>query len=229
MELSRWRPLATGALVGALLGAAAGAARAQATVTGRVSSQGGEPLPESRVILVGTSLFASTAVDGRYTLRNVPAGSHEVRVIRVGYQEQKKPVTVAAGVTAEVDFSMRQVVVQLQEVVTTATGDARRVEQGTVVSTINAAKVAETAPISNVSDLLNSRAPGVAVLSGTQTGTGSRVRIRGMSSLNLENDPIYVIDGIRMTSNNASGFSTGGNRASRVGDINPEESRTSRS
>ena len=228
MELSRWRPIATSALACALLGAAArtghAQAQAQATVAGRVTSQGGEPLPESRVILVGTSLYASTAADGRYTLRNVPAGSHEVRVIRVGYQEQKKPVTVTAGQTLELDFSMQQVVVQLQEVVTTATGPARRVEQGTVVSTIDASKVTATAPVMNVSDLINSRAPGVVITSGTQTGVGSRVRIRGVSSLNLGNDPIYVIDGIRMTSNNSSiAFSTLGNNPGRVGDINPEE------
>jgi TonB-linked SusC/RagA family outer membrane protein len=114
--------------------------------------------------------------------------------------------------------------VQLQEVVTTATGQERRVEQGTVVSTIDATKVTAAAPVMNLSDVLNSRAPGVVITSGTQTGTGSRVRIRGISSLNLGNDPIYVIDGIRMTSNNSSiSFGTNGNNPSRVGDINPEE------
>ena len=51
----------------------------------------------------------------------------------------------------------------------------------------------------------------------------SRVRIRGQSSLSLSNDPIYVIDGIRMTSNLGDGFGTGGNNASRVGDLNPDE------
>ena len=71
---------------------------------------------------------------------------------------------------------------------------------------------------------INSRTAGVAVQTGTQTGTGSRVRIRGQNSLNLSNDPIYVIDGIRMTSDIGSNrYGTGGGNASRVGDINPEE------
>jgi TonB-linked SusC/RagA family outer membrane protein len=61
------------------------------------------------------------------------------------------------------------------------------------------------------------------VQSGTQTGVGSRIRIRGNNSLSLNNDPIYVIDGVRMTSDQGSGFSTGGNRATRIGDLNPEE------
>jgi TonB-linked SusC/RagA family outer membrane protein len=225
MALSRWKAIATGALACALLGGAAAAAHAQATIAGRVTSQAsGEPLQESRVIVVGTSLFGSTGADGRFSIRNVPAGQHEMRVIRVGYQEQKKPVTVAAGQTTEVDFALQQVVVQLQEVVTTATGEQRRVELGNAVATIDAAKVTATAPVMNLSDLLNSRAPGVVITSGTQTGTGSRVRIRGISSLNLGNDPIYIIDGIRMTSNNGNiSFGTGGNNPGRLQDLNPEE------
>ncbi|MHB1298547.1 MAG: TonB-dependent receptor domain-containing protein, partial [Gemmatimonadaceae bacterium] len=79
-------------------------------------------------------------------------------------------------------------------------------------------------PVTNMQDLLNARAPGVQLSTGTQSGTGARVRIRGSGSLNLSNDPIYVIDGVRMTSNNGSfSFGTGDAQPSRVVDINPEE------
>src|SRR6478609_8461384 len=79
----------------------------QGTITGRVTAQGtNEPLAETRVILVGTSLFTTTGSDGHYTLRNSPSGAHEVRVLRVGFQEQKKPVTVDVGQTATLDFAM---------------------------------------------------------------------------------------------------------------------------
>src|SRR5439155_1515616 len=84
----------------------------QATVSGRVSAQGtGEPLADARVYLVGTPMAASTNGEGRYTLRNVPVGAVEVRVIRVGYQEQKKPLRVTAG-DATLDFSLEQAVVK---------------------------------------------------------------------------------------------------------------------
>ena len=49
-------------------------------------------------------------------------------------------------------------------------------------------------------DLLVAKAPGVQVLPSNMTGGGSRVRVRGTSSLSLTNDPIYVIDGVRLTS-----------------------------
>ena len=213
-------------MVLALLGGrATGGYGQQATITGRVTAQRtNEPLPETRVFVIGTSLFATTGPDGRYTIRNSPSGSLEVRVLRVGYQEQKKPVTVAPAQTVTLDFTMADVVVQLQQIVTTATGEQRRVELGNSVATVNAANLAATAPIATVADLITARSPGVQVLPGNMTGTGARVRIRGTSSLSLSNDPIYVIDGVRMTSNtNSSSVDVGGSFPSRVNDLTPEE------
>jgi TonB-dependent SusC/RagA subfamily outer membrane receptor len=195
-------------------------------ITGQVTQSGtGQPVPSAQVQIVGTSFGALTNDQGRFTMRAVPARTVTVRVLRVGYGEQSKAVTVPAGGSVTADFALNAVSVTLTPVVvSTATGEQRSVEIGNSVSQINAAKVAEAQPIRSVEDLLNSRAAGVVVTTGTQTGTGSRIRIRGQSSLNLSNDPIYVIDGIRMTSNLGSNtFSTGGSNASRVGDINPDE------
>jgi TonB-linked SusC/RagA family outer membrane protein len=214
-------------LAGLLLGALPLAAQTPptATIVGRVTARGtGEPLEQARVILVGTSLFTSTGNDGRYTLRNVPAGTHTQRVIRVGYSEEKRAVTVAPGQTLEANFVMEQAVIKLTEIVTTATGPQRRDELGNSIGSIDAAKITETSPVSNVSDVLASRTPGVQVSGGSQVGGGSRIRIRGNSSLNLSNDPIYVIDGTRMTSNSGSiSTNTGGAQPSRVNDINPDD------
>jgi TonB-linked SusC/RagA family outer membrane protein len=214
-------------LAAALLVASAGAARAQSTsITGRVVEAGaeGRPVDQVQVNVVGTTLGALTNAEGRYTIRGVPAGTHTVRALRVGYAEQKKTVEVTAGQAATADFTLSTVAVSLAPVVTTATGDQRRVEIGNSVANIRAADVVDNAPVRNIDDLLNSRTAGVAIQTGTQTGTGSRVRIRGQSSLNLSNDPIYVIDGIRMTSDvRDTRYTTGGSNVSRVGDLNPEE------
>jgi TonB-linked SusC/RagA family outer membrane protein len=198
---------------------------AQVAIAGRVTaSESGAPLPESRVLVVGTSIFTSTNADGRYTLRNVPAGPVTLRVLRVGYNEQKRAVTVAPGQPQTVDFPLERAIVQLQEVVTTATGDQRRVELGHSVSTIDVVKKMEDAPIKNMGDLLVAKAPGVQVLPSNMTGGGSRIRIRGTSSISLSNDPIYIIDGIRMTSNSSnSAIGVGGTAPSRVNDIDPEQ------
>ena len=222
-----WRSWAWGALA-AIAAAAAGPLHAQQStgvVTGRVTEAGtGVPVAEAQVNVVGTTLGTRTGADGQYTIRGVPAGQARVRALRIGYTEASTTVAVTAGATATADIALVRSAVQLQEIVTTATGPQRAVEVGNVVNQIDAAAVTSTAPVTTVSDVLNARAPGVVITSASGTGTGSRIRIRGANSLNLSNDPIYIIDGIRMTNNSGStGLGTGGPAPSRVNDINPDE------
>jgi TonB-linked SusC/RagA family outer membrane protein len=211
----------------ALLVVTAAMAAAQGTVVGRVTATGtSQPLPDTRVVIVGTSLVGSTGADGRYTIRNVPNGTYDVRVLRVGYLEQKKPATITNGSSATVDFVLEAAIVKLTEIVTTATGEQRRVELGNSVSTIDAATRAQTVATPNMASMLVAQAPGVQVLPGNTTGTGARIRIRGSNSITLANDPIYIIDGVRMTSSNGSqsgNIFTGGAIQSRAEDINPDE------
>src|SRR5437867_3750043 len=101
-------------------------------------------------------------------------------------------------------------------------------ELGHTVATIDAAKTVEQATPTNLADLLNARAPGVQVLpSGGTTGTGSRIRIRGSSSLSLTNEPIIVVDGIRVengaTGHTVTAIGVGGQTPSRLNDISPED------
>lgn len=208
-----------------LLGTAGSAAAQTGSISGRVTAkESAAPLGDVRVVLLAGSNFAITNADGRYTLRNVPSGGVDLRVLRVGYAEQKKRVTLTPGQSEIVNFEMEQTIVRLQEVVTTATGDQRRVELGNTVATLDVARRVQEAPVKNFGDLLAAKMPGVQILPSNMTGGGSRVRVRGTSSLNLSNDPIYIIDGIRMTSTGSNlAVNTGGTAPSRVNDINPEE------
>jgi TonB-linked SusC/RagA family outer membrane protein len=214
------------AVATALLTLASTVAAAQGgTVTGTVTEQGaGSPLQEARVIVLGSSLVTTTGPDGKYILRRVPAGTAEIRIIRVGFTEQKKSISVTDNASVTLDFAMTKSVVQLQEVVTTATGEQRRVEVGNAVENISVSDLTSTAPVRNVADVLAARVPGVMVQQGTQTGAGQRIRVRGISSMSLSNEPIFVIDGVRMSSGNGStSFSNGGADFSRLGDISPED------
>ena len=194
-------------------------------ITGRVTdAASGQPVASAQVAVVGTTLGAQTNEEGRYTIRGVSPGTVEVRVLRVGFGQQRQPVTVAAGQVATLDIQMQAVATTLNPVVTTATGQQRRVEVGNAIARVDAAEVVATRPVANVADLLTARAAGVQVLPGNQTGAGSRVRIRGTSSISLSNDPIYVIDGVRVESTTrSSSIGVGGTQPSRVGDLNPEE------
>jgi TonB-linked SusC/RagA family outer membrane protein len=216
------------ASVGVLLAVAAAPAFAQGIITGRViNSEAKVALGDVQLLVEGTSIVTVTNAEGRFTLRNVPAGAREVRAFRVGYTPQKKSVTVTAGQSATLEFELVAAIVKLQEVVTTATGEQRRVELGHSVANVDVSRKMQEAPIKNMGDLLVAKAPGVQVLPANMTGGGARVRIRGTSSFSLSNDPIYVIDGIRMTSgsgnNVGSAIGVGGTTMNRANDINPEE------
>ncbi|MBC7673827.1 MAG: carboxypeptidase-like regulatory domain-containing protein, partial [Polaromonas sp.] len=172
-----------------LLAALPSAALAQGgSIVGRVTEdKTGRPVEQAQVNVVGTTIGALTNADGRYALRGVRAGAYQVRVLRVGYAEAKTSVSVRGDEAAAANFVLSSVAVSLSPVVTTATGEQRRIEIGNATANIAVSDVVKTAPISSVNDLLNSRAAGVTVTSGTQAGTGARIRVRGTNSISLNN------------------------------------------
>jgi TonB-linked SusC/RagA family outer membrane protein len=116
--------------------------------------------------------------------------------------------------------------VQLDQVVVTGTGGVvQRRAVGNVVESVKATEVLTVAPARSVEQLVGSRTPGVIALPATgQVGTGAQLRIRGVSSLSLSNDPIIYIDGVRMDASTARGpGQRGGAGASRLNDVNPED------
>jgi TonB-linked SusC/RagA family outer membrane protein len=195
------------------------------TITGVLREVGsGRPIPNARVTVVGTGISVPTRDDGTYIIRGAPVGAQEVRTLTLGYASQKQSVTVPPDGSVALDFTLTPSAIQLAEVVTTATGEQRRNEVGNDIPRINAAQVVETRPVTNITDLLNARAPGVEVLAGAMTGTGQRIRIRGVNSLSLSNDPIVIIDGIRMeSSTGSSAIGIGGSNPSRLSDIDPNQ------
>ena len=197
----------------------------QATVSGRITdAPTGQPLANAQVNVVGTMLGAQTNADGQYTIRGVKPGTFELRALRVGYGEMRRSVTVTAGQSATENFAMQPVPVSLNPVVTTATGQQARAEVGNDIAQVPAANIVANGTVNNAADLLTSRAPGVTVFEGTQTGAGVRVRIRGTSSLSLTNNPIYILDGVRIEgTSGSSSVSVGGTTPARINDINPEE------
>jgi TonB-linked SusC/RagA family outer membrane protein len=155
----------------------------------------------------------------------VPAtGTVSLDVNRIGYEAKKLTVTVSASTPAVADVALTQAAFSLAAVVTTVTGQQRKVELANATSQIAVAdKIAEL-PVSNVGQLLSGRSAGVQVVSAGATGAGSRIRIRGQSSLSLSNDPVVIIDGVRMTAaTGSSSIGVGGSAPSRLDDLNPEE------
>jgi TonB-linked SusC/RagA family outer membrane protein len=225
--------LAAGLSLAALLGVASPPAQAQQGAVGGVVTDAatGGPLEAARVILTGPNRIEATNREGRFMIRNVAPGQYQVRVLRLGYAPVTDTAVVAPGETVALEVAMTPAPVQLDEIVTTATGEQRKLEVANAVSTIDAAAIAEEAPIAEFGNLISGRAAGVQVQkSGGTTGTGTRIRIRGSNSISLSNEPLYYIDGIRMESGATSstldigGFGQGvGAGPSRINDLNPDD------
>ncbi len=200
------------------------------TVTDKATSA---PLENARILVTGTSLIETTNNEGRYEIRSIPPGTYQVRALRIGYSPLVQTVTIGQDETGALDFALTAAPVQLDEIVTTATGQQRKLEVANAVSTIDVASVAAEQPITQVADLISGRAAGVQVLkSAGTTGSGTRIRIRGSNSISLSNEPLYYIDGIRMESSASSstldigGFGAGDPRTngpSRLNDLNPDD------
>ena len=197
-----------------------------ATITGRVTTGAtAEPVVGVQVFVVGTQRGDRTDEDGRYRIAGMPAGTFQVRAARIGFEARTQTVTVAAGETQTVDFTMTTATVTLDAVVTTATGETQRKrETGNSVATLPVSEIPHAAT-PNVASLLNARAAGVTVVqAGGTTGSSQRIRIRGANSVNLSNEPLLIIDGVRVnSSSNSFSIGVGGQSTSRLNDLNYED------
>src|SRR5262245_12313339 len=196
------------------------------TVAGRVTDRQTErPLANVQVRILGSNRGAVTDDSGSYRVLNIPAGSAQIAVLRLGYGPQSRAITVPAAGSVTADFRMAIAVATLDAITVTATGQTeRKRENGAPTATIDSSAL-NKAVISTLSDVLSSRVAGVVVQTAAgETGAGSRIRIRGSNSISLSNDPLLIIDGIRAdNSSQSSAQGTGGQLPSRFNDINPEE------
>ncbi|CAA9325896.1 MAG: hypothetical protein AVDCRST_MAG40-1691 [uncultured Gemmatimonadaceae bacterium] len=193
------------------------------SIEGRVTSTAsGQPVGGAQVFVTGTTLGALTSPTGEYRIVGVPARQVELRTRLIGFAPETRAVAVTAGQTVRADFALRASALQLDAVVTTGTGGA--VETKRLGNTIAIVKPPANAPVVTVSEVLQGREPGLVGLpSSGMTGEGSRIRIRGNASISQSNEPIILVDGIRI--NQAGGFGNniarGGGSPSRLDDIDP--------
>jgi TonB-linked SusC/RagA family outer membrane protein len=202
------------------------------TITGVVrDARTGQPVPGATVIIEGSRISGITSSTGVYRIANAPSGARTIRVRRLGYQPQTVSVTVPDEGVVTADVTLGQVATQLNEVVTTATGEQRRVELGNVIGHLDGDSLAREAPITRLSDMIGARIPGVQIVPNTGfTGESPRIRIRGISGITLTRDPLLYVDGVRvdnstgaMFGNPVISFLSYGHVPGRVNDIDPND------
>ncbi|MGW8267173.1 MAG: SusC/RagA family TonB-linked outer membrane protein [Longimicrobiales bacterium] len=198
------------------------------TLTGYVRSDAQAPIPGAIVAIQSLDLRVVTNDYGQYLLI-IPAAQAngqqvELAATSIGYSEQTVTVTLDPGTITQ-NLTLPTRAIALDEVVVTGTAGRKEVRaQAASIATINTARVAEVAPVTTLTGLLQARTPGLMIRNQSgSAGTAQTIRIRGISSITQGNEPLVFLDGIRIdASNNSLGW-TGGQEATRLNDIKPED------
>ena len=181
-------------------------------VEGRVTdAKTTKPMQGVTVTLDDSVRRTRTDENGWYHFPDVAAGRHRITARYVGFGRQTKFVTVVGDSVATANIALEAGVNTLDQVVVTATGEQRVRELGHIVATINADSLVKESPITNLAELLQSRVPGLQVITGSGGVAGGEIalRLRGTSTFNLDPEPIVIVDGIRYKSNNLIANSSG--------------------
>jgi TonB-dependent receptor len=162
----------------------------------------GDALPGANVFLVGTSLGASTDLNGRFLIPNIPPGGYTIRTTYVGYKANVIHVHLTAGSVVTRNFKLEAVGIRGKEVVITAQAAGQnaainqQLSSNQIVNVVSAARIQEL-PDANAAESVG-RLPGVSVL--RSGGEAYAVVIRGLQ-------PKYnqiTIDGVQMGSSSSS-------------------------
>lgn len=166
-------------------------------VKGKVLSEENEGLPGANVLLKGTSRGTVTDVDGRFSIE-VPNGEGILVFSSIGYVTQEIPVNNRSTIEVRLQADVKA----LSEVVVVGYGTQERKDITGSVASVSAEELKQV-PIVSLDQGIQGRVSGVQV---TQTsgrpGGGVSIRIRGASSINGGNEPLYVIDGFPIYNDN---------------------------
>jgi len=167
------------------------------TIKGQVFEENGDPLVGANVAIEGTSKGTITDLSGNFTIE-VVGGNESLIISYIGFGKQR----IAIGQSDSYTITLQQDMNTLDEVVVVGYNTIRRKDITTAVSIVSTEDLAER-PIVSAAQALQGKAAGVQVVQNSgEPGGGLSVRVRGMTSIEAGNDPLYVVDGIPMSNIN---------------------------
>lgn len=174
---------------------------AQRTITGKVTDEKGNPIANASVILKGTTTGTTTNADGTYTL-NVQAGTKSIIISSVDMITQE----VNIGTQTTINVSLKADDKVMEEVVVVGYGTQKKKEASAAIGKVDPAAVAQLVSPS-VDKMLGGRTPGLQVTNPSGlVNQPPRIRIRGTNSISGSSSPLFVLDGIPISSGGFSGF-----------------------
>ncbi len=170
------------------------------TITGTVTySEDNSPLPGVSVVAVGTMVGSVTDFQGRYAIE-VPPGTSSLRFSFVGLETR----VIEIGTGNIIDVVMAPATEVLDEIVVVGYGTKRRGSITGSVAAVNS-DVIEQVPVGSFDAALQGQVAGMQVITSSGApGASATVRIRGVSSINAGTAPLYIMDGVQITSGDFS-------------------------
>lgn len=163
-------------------------------VKGKVLDSNGDPIIGASVVVKGSTNGAVTDLDGNYILTNVSAGA-TIAITYVGFLPQQ----VVANSTTLKNITLHEDNKTLEELVVIGYGTQRKADLTGSVANIDASKL-NTQSNTTIGQALQGKISGVDIVSqGGQPGSGSRIMVRGIGTLNNA-APLYIVDGMYMSS-----------------------------
>lgn len=160
-------------------------------ITGTVIDNTNEPVIGATVMESGTSNGVATDMDGHFTIE-VKQGA-KLKFSYIGYKNMEAKASNGMKIQLEDEANM------LNEVVAIGYGSVKRKDVTTAVSSVSA-KDLDTRPIVSAAAGMQGKAAGLQISQANgQPGAAPTIRVRGTTSLNGSNDPLYVVDGVPMT------------------------------
>ena len=164
------------------------------TITGKVTDDKSNPIPNASITVKGSSVGTTSDVDGSFTL-TVPDNARILIISAIGMTSQE--VTIGSNTNISVSLLIEDK--SLQEVVVVGYGKTTKQAYTGSAVVVNSERLTNKA-VANVSQALAGEVAGVRVINTSgQPGTAATIRIRGIGSVNGNRDPLYVVDGIPYT------------------------------
>ncbi len=195
---------------------------AQSQIEGKViSAEDREGLPGATVTIKGSAIGTITDIDGKFALK--ADASDIISISFIGFVTQEIP----AGASSFLDITLEPDISALEEVIVIGYGTQKKSDITGAVASIRKVDM-NPGPVVSVSNMMQSAAPGVVLTqSSSQPGGGFDVKIRGASSVLGGNGPLYVIDGLPVTSENVQPGSNSRYRSSParnpLNGVNPQD------
>ncbi len=190
-------------------------------ITGSVTeARTGNPVPNVLVTLEENIMGTLTNARGMFLIVNVPAGPHQVSAAGMGWAAQTQDIQLSAGQTLELTFELVERPVNLDELVVTSYATMQRRERLGAQTQVRRDEI-EVMPIRTAEEAMQGRTAGVQVRSNSgMPGDAPTIRIRGIASINANANPLYIVDGVQIAADRATG---GTYRSSPLSSLNPDD------